>query len=480
MERREFMKKAALSGAALAGCELGKLAMPVDAGAYASGGGIGIEEIMDRIEAGKAKNLTPQIRPEILAKPRAVFLVQTRVRATPNWRGFFNDARPELMEIGKSTASDLFVKGTQKGGSTMVKPNFTNMYLPDGTHNPACGMITSPDFVAGFIMGMRELGNTNIITGDRGSGVLNHRQAGIYTIMDQYNIPVFEPMYEKFAHYTKNELNWHKVPNPVVWKNVPTCRPIGDTDNLFINMPKLKNHNLGLTTLSIKNLQGAVPTGYGHYCNRWSDLENLMKRSYMGNFDRDFVKNYYENVEAAFLKHRAAGFKYWDYEQLYPKYEAKGGWQAFRKVKDDPKTLAAFTKDLGGSLMWDEMWTQRALDSARAIKPSINIVEGVIGRDGSGFDTGQDQLCNIIIVGLSTVEVDSVASWIMGHNPSILPYTRVAKELGMGECDINKIEMFWIDRGKIAPVKNVSEIRRYRLGVNLHTWAETGKRLFWD
>jgi uncharacterized protein (DUF362 family) len=479
MERREFMKKAALSGAALAGLEFGKLAMPVDAGAYASGGGIGIEEIMDTLAAGKAKNLIPQIRPEILAKPRAVFLIQTRVRATPNWRGFFTDARPELMEIGKSTASTLFVKGTQKGGSTMVKPNFTNMYLPDGTYNPACGMITSPDFVAGFIQGMRELGNTNIITGDRGSGALNHRQAGIYTIMDQYNIPVVEPMYEKFAHYTKNELNWNKVPNPVVWKSVPTYRPIGDPDNLFINMPKLKNHNLGLTTLSIKNLQGAVPTGYGHYCNRWSDLESLMKHSYMGDFDRDFVKNYYENVEAAFLKHRAAGFKYWDYEQLYSKYEAKGGWQAFRKVKDDLKARAEFTKDLG-SLMWDEMWTQRALDSARAVIPAINIVEGIIGRDGSGFDTGTDQLCNIIIVGLSKVEVDSVASWIMGHNPSILPYTRVAKELGMGECDIDKIEMNWIDRGTITPVKNVSEIRRYKLGVNLHTWAETGKRLFWD
>ena len=27
--------------------------------------------------------------------------------------------------------------------------------------------------------------------------------------------------------------------------------------------------------------------------------------------------------------------------------------------------------------------------------------------------------------------------------------------------------------------KNLSEIKRYRLGVNMHSWAETGKRLFW-
>jgi len=208
-------------------------------------------------------------------------------------------------------------------------------------------------------------------------------------------------------------------------------------------------------------------------------MEILAKYSYNIDFDRDFVKNYYENVEAAFLKHRAAGFKHLDYENTYPAYEAKGGWEAFKKVKGDSEKTKEFMKDIKGPLMLDEQWIQRALDSASAIRPNINIIEGIIGRDGSGFDTGKDEICNILVIGLSMYEVDSIGSYIMGHDPNELPYTRVAKERGLGECDPAKIPLYWIRNGEIIPVKNLSEIKRYRLGVNMHTWAETGKRLFW-
>ena len=88
-------------------------------------------------------------------------------------------------------------------------------------------------------------------------------------------------------------------------------------------------------------------------------------------------------------------------------------------------------------------------------------------------------MCNMVIVGLSTIEVDSVGSYIMGHDPKELLYTRIAKERGLGENDPNKIDIYWIRNGEIIPVKNLREIKRYRLGVNLHTWTETGERLFW-
>jgi uncharacterized protein (DUF362 family) len=133
-----------------------------------------------------------------------------------------------------------------------------------------------------------------------------------------------------------------------------------------------------------------------------------------------------------------------------------------------------------GPLMWDEQWSQRAIDSAMAITPHLNIVEGIIGRDGSGFDTGRDELCNIVIAGLSTMEVDAVGTWIMGHDPLQLPYLRIARERGLGENDLNKIEIFKIrDDGGIDPLRNIAEIRRCKLGVNLHTWQETNERLFW-
>lgn len=403
-----------------------------------------------------------------------MFLIETRVRVSSDSRGFFTDARPELEQIGKSVLQQVFVKGSKKGGSTVVKPNFT--YMHDQVLSPVCGVITSPDFVAGFVQGLREIGNTNVITSARGAGVVNHRKAGIYNVLDKYDIKLMEPMYDKFSDYGKNDLNWHKVPDPVVWKNIPTYRPIGDADNFFINMPKLKCHCLGLTTLSIKNLQGAVPTGYGHYCDRW-DTYPLIAKTYGINFKRDFVQDFQQRVEAAFLKHRAAGFKHWDYKKSYTKYEAKGGWEAFKKVRENVEAKAEFMNDLP-ELMWDESWCQRALDSATAIKPAINIIEGVIGRDGSGFYTGKDELCNVVIVGLSMPEVDAIGTYIMGHDPNELFYTRIAKERGIGECDPPKIDLYWIRNGRIEKA-NLADVKRYRLGVNMHVWKETGERLFW-
>jgi hypothetical protein len=67
----------------------------------------------------------------------------------------------------------------------------------------------------------------------------------------------------------------------------------------------------------------------------------------------------------------------------------------------------------------------------------------------------------------------------MGHDPRELYYTRIMKERGMGENIPEKIAIYWIRDDGIVPLKNLSEIKRIPLGVNLHTWTETGKRLFW-
>ncbi len=476
MKRREFIKEAALGSSVFACSGLASLAMPVNSDAFSTSGGMGIEEALYHLESGKEKNHIPKIRAEIINNPRAVFLIEKNVGSRRDEKGFFTEARSQLEEIGKQVVSDIFVKDSHKGGSTLIKPNFTT--VPDSVLSPVVGINTSVDFVAGFTLGLREIGNTNVIVADRGTNVRNHRKTGIYSALDRYEINMIEANYHKFPNYSKKELNWHRVPDPVVWKNIPTYRPIGDKDNIFINMSKLKCHNLGLTTLTMKNLQGAVPTGYGQYCAAWAGLPALAKHTYRINFKRDFVKDYQQRVEAAFLKHRLAGYKYWDYEGYYPEYEARGGWEVLRKIKNEPEKVREFMKGIE-RLMWDEQWCQRAIDSARAIKPAINIIEGIIGRDGSGFDTGKDELCNIVLVSLSMLEIDSIGSYIMGHDPKELHYTRIAKERGMGENDPNRIEIYRIKNGEIIPVKNLSELKRYRLGVNLHTWAETGTRLFW-
>jgi uncharacterized protein (DUF362 family) len=476
MKRRDFLHKSLAAGGIAAGTCVSELYFPQYAHSFGTGGGIDVEEGLHYLDKGKEKNIMPEIRTEILNNPRAVFLIETHVDVPRDGRGFFSEARPELERIGKMVCGDIFIKGTRKGGSTLVKPNFTT--VPDTVLSPVVGINTSPDFVAGFVNCLRELGNMNVILSDRGTDVVNHRKTGIYDVLDRHDIKLVEANYGEFSHYRKKDLNWHRVPNPVVWKNIPTYRPIGDKDNISINLAKLKNHNLGLTTLTIKNIQGMVPSGYGEYCFSWADVPIQAKYNDFIDFGRDFVPDFQERVEASFLKHSSMGYKYWDYEGLYPLYEKRGGWETFKKIRNEPKNVREFMQGIE-LLMWDEQWCQRAIDSAFAINPTINIIEGVIGRDGSGFDTGTDQLCNIIIVGQSKLEVDSVGSYIMGHDPGELFYTRIAKERGLGENDLEKISIYWIRNGNIIPLKNLSEIKRYKLGVNMHLWKESGKRLFW-
>jgi uncharacterized protein (DUF362 family) len=132
---------------------------------------------------------------------------------------------------------------------------------------------------------------------------------------------------------------------------------------------------------------------------------------------------------------------------------------------------------ISSNLMWDEMWCQRAMDSATALKPGINIVEGVIGRDGNGFGDGTDYLVNYIVAGLSMPEVDAVASHIMGQNPLELYYMRIARERGLGENNPGKIAIYRIDELGVAPIQ-LSSLRRVPMGVNLHSSREK-PRLFW-
>ncbi len=233
MQRREFMKKAVLTGTAFAGANLAALNIPMEAEAVGTGGGIDIMEGLWMLEQGKLKNTAPDIRPEILANPRAVFLIETHVDAAPDGSGLFTEARPQLMAAGKDTASRLFVASSRKGGSTIILPNF--VVIHNDHLSPVVGINTSPDFIAGFVEGLRDIGNSNVMVTCRGGSSRNRRMAGFYSVFDEHGINFIESKYNRFADYNTRELNWHRVPKPVVWKNIPTCRPIGDSDCFFIN-----------------------------------------------------------------------------------------------------------------------------------------------------------------------------------------------------------------------------------------------------
>ncbi len=450
-----------------------------DAMAYPTSGGMGIEEGVSIIERGKEGNTRPAIRPEILNNPRAVFLIETYVDAKKDENGTFDEAVPQIRAEGKRIAEYLFVKSDRKKGSTFIKGNFT--YKPEHTWYRTSGVYTQPDFIVGVVDHLRDIGNTNIITGETATPAINRRLGKLYEAFDPAGIPIIEPGYRQYKDYVKAEINWKNVENSKFWKKIPYFRPIGDEDNFLINIGTLKCHLTGLTTLAIKNLQGTVLKGYGQFCTSWDSFEGGAKRT--GINMRHFQKDWQQAVEAEFLKHRAAGFKRWDWDSSYKTYEEKGGWDAYRKAqKDSAEALQDFRQGING-VMRHEMWIQRGLDNAKTVNPQINIIEGIIGLDGEELNRdaiGDDQLVNIVIAGVSPFEVDAVGSYIMGHDPREIWYTRVAKEKGYGECDPSKIDIYKIRRnGEIVPVRNLAEIKRHPLGLNIARRKDPEQRLFW-
>lgn len=291
---------------------------------------------------------------------------------------------------------------------------------------------------------------------------------------------MIEAGYERWSHFTKNEVNWRKASNSLIWNNIPYFRPIADPDNFLINVAVLKCHFTGLTTLAVKNLQGCVPRGYGQFCTAWEALEPYAERAGI-DFPKGYHQDFQKRIEAEFIKHRAAGFKRWDYDGAYKRYEEKGGWAAYSKAKKNPGSLEEFTSDISG-LMRHEMWIHSGLDNAAVLKPDINIILGIIGLDGDEHNSnkiGDDQLCNMVIAGISPFEVDAVGSYFMGHDPREIWYTRVAKEKGYGECDPEKIKIYWIRNKEIIPLKSLSEIKRHPLGINWSRLKDPNERLFW-
>jgi len=482
MKRREFIKQSLLTASGFAMYEV--LEHEVDiAQAFPTSRGMGIEEANYYIDSGKEKNTIPDVRQEIKENPRAVFLIETHVDARKDAEGFYPDTADQLKNEGQRIARQLFVKGTEKGGSTFIKPNFCTLgerrYFKRNN-----GVYTAPDFIVGVVENLREIGNTNVACGGGSVNAVNRRLGRVYDSFDPYNILMIEAGYQRFEHFNKNELNWSDPVDSPVWNRIPYYKPILDKDNFLINISSMKPHITAITTLTVKNLQGCVPKGYVHFC--WPGIQLELQSETAGiDFRRGFQKDAIQNVEKWYARHRAAGFKRWEVKRWgdYDKYLELGGYETYNKVKNDVSARRDFLKQIDSNLFREESWMHRGLDNAKTLKPNLNIIEGIIGMEGCAHDwngKNSDYLVNIVVAGCSPFEVDAVGSYIMGHDPREVWYTRVAKEKGYGECDPEKIDIFLIrENGDIVPVKNLAGIKRVPLGLDWYRSGNPDDFIYW-
>jgi len=78
----------------------------------------------------------------------------------------------------------------------------------------------------------------------------------------------------------------------------------------------------------------------------------------------------------------------------------------------------------------------------KAVRPKLTIVDGLIGIEGLGPGIwGKPRKPGLLIAGTDPVAVDAVTATIMGHDPREIEHIRIAWELGLGEIELDKIEI---------------------------------------
>ncbi|MBT4485574.1 MAG: DUF362 domain-containing protein [Candidatus Latescibacteria bacterium] len=421
-----------------------------------------IEAAMKRADAGKKGNIPPVIREEILDNPNAVFIIRTQVQSQKKDDGSFPNEKEQMERAGFDAGSKLFRKGGGSGGKTYIKPNFVH-FVHHGRDTVNNGISTHPWFVAGFCEALKDCGNTNIIVGaNGGSKHTDFDQAGICDLMDNRGIIFLEGKYPDFNEYSKREVTWFDYQDGVVMKKVPFFTPVVDDDTTFINMAKTRIHNLAVTTLTIKNLQGIMPVGYMHICGGWpTGLKPVVDIKP----DEEIINpDYQKLVEKGYIKHAGLGYKYYDDGGFAKEYFDAGGWEAFKNGNFKPNFLT----------FREEQWSQRMLDIADSLDPHVNIVEGVFGIDIKD----NLYLNNFITVSRSMVACDAVTSWMMGHDPRELFYLRIANERSMGENDIEKIPLFEITGSSVRKLNDYRKLPRARMGVVMHLLKNGKLRYF--
>jgi len=345
------------------------------------------------------------LHPFLAAHPGAVFIMRTAATSIVD--------TPAKYAAGRALGQQLFVLSDTGGmplASTKIamKPNLT--CLGGDAVEDRLGVVTDPDFVEGFIDGMKSLGFQGSQMYLREGNHLRDAycrndpaQVWYSPIATRTGVHFLDLDSGRMMNQTGlaranmvegSEVIWRELPDGVVFRRIGYVAPINAPDAFNVNLAKFKAHGMGMT-LCAKNWQGTNINPYLHYCSTVSQQIND------GLPMADVNPNYRTDVQTLYQQHLEAGVPRWDRPGNIDNWNSGPGM---------------------------ETWCQKTLDNHAASTPGLHIVEGIYGRDGNWMDgphtpygpysrTSKDFLTNLVIFGLNAFKVEVIGYWLSGHEP---------------------------------------------------------------
>lgn len=328
-----------------------------------------------------------------LADPDAVFVLQSPSLEQPTWEDF--------RLAGRRAMAVMQVE--LEGEKAVLKPNVTS---GERFADPETGITTHPAFLQGMIEYLQQHGV---------------RHGGITIAEDPRNSDDNVPRhwratgFDRVAATTGAKLHCpttytsvrKAVPQALVHPTLNVSRLAVAPDTVLFNVPKLKTHNLAITTLGMKNLMGLVYARERHFCAQaWKELPAAVRANQR------------------------------------PRYE----W---------------LDRDMHER--WQEGLARRLVDTARVIRPALTLVEGIVGREGTGFQRGRNRNLGLVVAGVNLVAVDSLTSFLMGFDPQRLIYLCTAAAAGLGQDRIEMLKVYVERDGDLYRCEDLDALHALRI-----------------